>query len=385
MTISKPILKIKCKICNSQNQEIYELKNVPSGAQVFKMNYSTSIDQKCKFTIFECENCGLVQAKTKKVPYYKHTIRSSSFSKLMLDYRRKQFSQFIKNFKDNNLKVFELGCGRGEFLDIFSYLNCKTFGIEGSKTNVNFCSSKNHKTIHGYLKSHKDLPFKKKFFDMFVSFNFIEHLSNPLETLKLCKIMLKPNAMGILEVPNFDMIKNNFLFNEFIPDHLFYFTKETFRTLLTMAGFNIIEIKTSWDNYIISAKVNLKEKIDWKNFDNKKKQLDLEIKSFFSGTNKNHNAIWSAGHQSLTTISTLELQKIISFIIDSATFKQNKFAPGSGLPIISPKMIQASQIKKILLAAAGFNEEIFKNINQFTNEPIKIGFLDKGKVHVVQT
>ena len=57
MTISKSNLIIKCKICNSQNQKIYELKDVPSGAQVFKMSYSKSIYQKCKFTIFECENC----------------------------------------------------------------------------------------------------------------------------------------------------------------------------------------------------------------------------------------------------------------------------------------------------------------------------------------
>ena len=194
--------------------------------------------------------------------------------------------------------------------------------------------------------------------------------------------MLKSNAQGILEVPNFDMIKKYNLFNEFIPDHLFYFTKDSFHTLLIMSGFRINNIETLWDDYIISANVTLRKNIEWKFFDKKKEKLEQEIKKFFTGTNKNYNAIWSAGHQSLTTISTLNLHKLTSYIIDSATFKQNTFSPGSGLPIISPKMIKQKKIKKILLAAAGFNKEIYKSLKK-QNYNLKIAFLDKGKVHVV--
>ena len=37
--------------------------------------------------------------------------------------------------------------------------------------------------------------------------------------------MLKDNSICLFEVPNFDKIKYEYLYNEFIPDHLFTLQK----------------------------------------------------------------------------------------------------------------------------------------------------------------
>lgn len=376
--------KLICYLCGSECHNFFNLKNLPKGAQLFSKNKITSKTLKSNFIVFECHECNFVQTKVKKVSYYKNTIRSSSFSERMMNFRKDQFKNIMIEKNINDTSVFEIGCGQGEYLDIFKDLGYKTYGIEGSKKNFNKAVKKGHNVENNFLnKKYLNTFFKDKF-DLLVSFNFIEHLPDPKVSLKIAKSLLKTNGIGILEVPNFNVIKDKFLFNEFIPDHLFYYTKETFHLLLELSGFQVLNMKTIEDDYIISAFVKVKNKISWVSFENQRKYLKRQIEDFYLNSPKKNNFIWSAGHQSLTTISTLGLEKLISNIVDSSTYKQNKFAPASGIEIISPEQLIKLQPKKIILAAAGYNSEIIEILKDKYKLKINIACLDKGKLDVLK-
>jgi hypothetical protein len=71
--------------------------------------------------------------------------------------------------------------------------------------------------------------------------------------------------------------------------------------------------------------------------------------------------VWGAGHQSLAFINQFELSKHVNYVVDSATTKQNKFAPGTLLKIKSPTELFAdSRIKNVLVITAGYNSEVVK-------------------------
>ena len=106
------------------------------------------------------------------------------------------------------------------------------------------------------------------------------------------------------------------------------------------------------------------------------------IKKFFENSPTMQNAVWSAGHQSLATISNLRLEKFISCIIDSSQEKQSTYSPGSGLPIVAPDILLDGRINRVLLAAAGFNPEISKFIREKYDPSIKLGFLNKGTLEI---
>ena len=83
-------------------------------------------------------------------------------------------------------------------------------------------------------------------------------------------------------------------------------------------------------------------------------------------------------------ISNLELGNQVSCIIDSSEAKQGNFAPGSGLPIVHPDILYDGQIKRVLVIAAGYNEEVVSFLKaRFSNEII-IAKLDKGVVSNVK-
>ena len=357
------------------------LDNIPSAAQAFTTTAKTA-EKKClSMSIFECAGCGTIQYRGPRVPYYKKVIRSAKFSQEMLKFRKSQFKNFLSSASVRIDSVFELGAGEGEYLDLFKRLGCTTSGIENSAELVSICQKKGHEVVAGFLgDDDSQYYFKKKKFDCAVSFNFIEHLPDPKASLLNLANLLASDAPGLFEVPNFDLIDRNKLFGEFIPDHRFYFREESFKTLLSVSGFEVHSIKQVWNNYILSAEVSKRKPISWGGYQQSRRELKISIEKFFEGTSKNENVVWSAGHQSLTTISNLQLKENICYVIDSSKDKQRKFCPGSGLEVVAPGVLKSKSIKKVLVMAAGYNHEIIKKIrDDFRNELI-VAFVHQGKL-----
>ena len=88
------------------------------------------------------------------------------------------------------------------------------------------------------------------------------------------------SGLGVVEVPNFDMVLRNHLFSEFISDHLFYFTAETLRTTLTVNGFEVVECGERRDDYIISAVVRKRRRLDMTEFRGRQARVERELNEF---------------------------------------------------------------------------------------------------------
>ena len=180
----------------------------------------------------------------------------------MKEFRLKKFNYFIKKYNLKNKNIVQVGCGKGEYLSLMDEFNINTYGIEHSQESVDYCISKGLNVSKMYLENSNDIINKNFNFDAFFILNFFEHLVNPNLTLKILNQNLNDNAVGIIEVPNFDMMLKNNLFSEFINDHLFYFTKETLTFTLSKNDFEIIEINEVWHDYIISAVVKKRKKLE---------------------------------------------------------------------------------------------------------------------------
>ena len=69
-------------------------------------------------------------------------------------------------------------------------------------------------------------------------------------------------------------------------------------------------------------------------------------------------AIWGASHQGLTLLSTTALKDAVSYIIDSAPFKQGLYSPASHVLIVPPEHFQEELVDEILIVAPGYTDEI---------------------------
>ncbi len=373
----------RCRVCNHRfpDQPLLEYKNMPMAAQFLPDNKNIKNDKGINLKIYQCPGCGLIQLSNTPVPYYKEVIRATSVSKEMQKFRRKQFKSFVKNFSLRNKKIIEIGCGYGEYLSIMERYCLNVYGLEFSANAVKKCRDKGLNVYRGFINNDmyhiKDAPF-----DAFFMLNFLEHLPEPNTVLTGIYNNLKEDGVGIVEVPNFDMIIRNKLFSEFIADHIFYFTQNTLTKLLTLNGFEVIEVSEIWHKYIISAIVRKRKILNLSEFYEISERLKEEINLYIKGFN--NVAIWGAGHQALTLISLLNLKNKIKYVIDSAVFKQGKYTPVSHIPIVSPEMLISDPVDVIIVMAASYSDEVIKIIKRKYSEKIKIAVIKDSYLKIIR-
>jgi 2-polyprenyl-3-methyl-5-hydroxy-6-metoxy-1,4-benzoquinol methylase len=367
----------KCSLCGHViENSIFTLENMPFSAQGFLNENEILNDKSITLNICQCNKCGLVQLDNKVVPYYKDVIRATAYSSEMQGFRLKQFSEFVDRFNLKEKKVIEIGSGRGEYLELMSKFVTQCYGIEHNTKSVDIARKKDQNVFQGYLED-KDYIIDNSPYDAFFIMSFLEHIPNLNSFLEAIYNNLSNGAVGLIEVPNFDMIIKNNLFSEFISDHLYYFTKETFRRVLEVNGFEVIEIRAIWYDYIISAIVKKREKIDLSNFMKIKTNLKISFNNLLKQYNK--VAVWGAGHQSLALISLMNIKDKIEFIIDSASFKQGLYTPATHLKIYSPDKLTNSKIEAIIVIAGSYNEEVIKTIKNMKID-IKIFQVINGEI-----
>ncbi|MBU4210236.1 methyltransferase domain-containing protein [Patescibacteria group bacterium] len=348
-----------CRVCGQKffDKSLLVYKNMPAVAQNFPDEKSLKSDMGIEMKVYQCSGCGLVQLSNEPVSYYKEVIRAVAFSPEMRNFRVKQFGDFVKKYSLKNKRVIEIGCGKGEYLSIMKQCGVSVYGLEQSTESVSRCVKDGLKVFQGFVKDSR-YKIKNAPYDAFFILSFLEHLPDPNSVLGGICDNLSDNAVGIIEVPNFDMILKQNLFSEFTRDHLFYFTKDTLVRLLGLNGFDVIGCRVVWHEYIISAIVKKRARISVEHFYKKQEKLKLEISRYISRFKDNKVAIWGAGHQSLAVMAMLDLAGKIKYVVDSAPFKQGKYTPATHIPIVSPETLNLDPVAGLIVMAASYSDEV---------------------------
>lgn len=399
----------QCRVCGHEffEEPLLRYENMPKAAQFLPDAKSLKNDKGVDLEVCQCSSCGLVQLSNPPVPYYREVIRASAVSKEMKDFRKQQFSSFVSKNSLRRKKIIEIGCGKGEFLYIMQEFAAKSYGLEFSKQAIAECKKNDLKVFPGFVEN-ANYKIKNNPYDAFFILNFLEHLPEPNAVLRGIYNNLTDDGIGLIEVPNFDMILQKKLFSEFIGDHLFYFTRETLSSTLWLNGFEIVNCKVEWYDYIISAVVRpirnypikweketgvakiangvkKKKKTDLSDFHRYQTRLKDEIEEYLSLFKNKKVAIWGASHQALAILSLLNLGGEIEYVIDSAKFKQGKFTPSTHIPIVAPDKIYSDPVDAIIVMAAGYSDEVTGIIRRNFNKNIKISILRDFGLEIIKS
>lgn len=365
-----------CRVCGNKfySQPLLRYEQMPKSAQFLPDAVTLKLDQGITLDICQCTGCGLVQHNSEPVHYYKEVIRAASFSATMRAFRKQQFETFIEKNLLTGKKVIEIGCGRGDYLSILNQLPVKAFGLEYAESSVAYCVRNGMQVRKGFVED-SSFRIPEMPFDAFFIMNFLEHLPDPNAVLLGIRSNLSVGGMGIIEVPNFDMIVRKNIFSEFITDHLFYFTRDTLSTLLNLNGFDVVECTEIWQEYIISAVVRSRGKTDLSNFTVLQSRIEKQIKEFVAAYGEKRVGIWGAGHQAFAVMALAGLTGKIKYVIDSAPFKQNKYTPATHIPIVAPDRLAEDPVDAIIVMAGGYSDEVAIIVRQSYEQKMDIAIL----------
>lgn len=159
----------------------------------------------------------------------------------------------------------------------------------------------------------------------------MEHWPKPIASLNAIAHNIVPGGIGLIEVPNFDMILKEGQYSEFISDHLSYFTLDTLKFTLRLAGFEVLDAAPVWHDYILSATVRKRQPTDFSSIKVQQEKINQELRAFINSFPARSVAVWGAGHQALQHWPG-EFSRDIRYVVDSAP-SSKIVTPATHLPI----------------------------------------------------
>ena len=375
----------RCIACGAPLWEtpLLTLDNMPASAQHMPDAQGVKEDRGLTLDLCQCMGCGLVQFDCEPVDYYRDVIRAGGFSKTMVELRRYQYKHLIDSYHLEGKKFIEVGCGQGEFLKVLSEFPVEVHGIEHDPHLVALARERGLDVTEGFTET-EDTRFAGGLYDVFLSFNFLEHQPDPSTMLQAIYRNLEDDAMGLITVPSFEYIMDHNSYYELIRDHLAYYTFETLTPLLERNGFQVEECEVI-NRDTLSVIVRKRPQMDTENllecYVNLKREMETYMKYLDAWDKK--VAIWGASHQGFTLAATTKLGEKARYIIDSAPFKQGKFAPASHLPIVGPDHFHEHPVDAIIITAPGYTDEIAASIRQKFGTAVEIRAMRSNHLEMV--
>ena len=375
----------RCIACGAPLWEtpLLTLDNMPASAQHMPDAQGVKEDRGLTLDLCQCMGCGLVQFDCEPVDYYRDVIRAGGFSKTMVELRRYQYKHLIDSYHLEGKKFIEVGCGQGEFLKVLSEFPVEVHGIEHDPHLVELARAQGLDVTEGFTET-EDTRFAGGLYDVFLSFNFLEHQPDPSTMLQAIYRNLEDDAMGLITVPSFEYIMDHNSYYELIRDHLAYYTFETLTPLLERNGFQVEECEVI-NRDTLSVIVRKRPQMDTENllecYVNLKREMETYMKYLDAWDKK--VAIWGASHQGFTLAATTKLGERARYIIDSAPFKQGKIAPASHLPIVGPDHFHEHPVDAIIITAPGYTDEIAASIRQKFGTAVEIRAMRSNHLEMV--
>ena len=352
-----------CRVCTQEiaGVPLLAYHNMPKSAQFFPAPSESDTEQGVDLRLFVCPYCGMMQLDGAPVPYYRDVIRATRVSPEMRAFRVRQFRDWMERYDLHGKRIIEIGCGGGEFLSMMEEAGADVQGIEHSAALVRKAHAEGLRVHRQFLEEGaEEIPGAP--YDAFYILSFLEHNPDPCAYLRHIAQNLTEDAVGIVEVPDVDMILRAHLYSEFIQDHLLYFTEDTLRRTLEHCGFEVLSCASIWYGYVLSAEVRKRRRPDVSGFLAQQEKVRRSVDEFLSEMEGRglRTAVWGAGHQALADLSLLGMAGRIDLVLDSADFKQNKLTPATHIPIVSPSVLAEGAIGAVLVIAGSYSAEIVR-------------------------
>lgn len=368
-------------------EALFTLENAPASAQNIPDAEEVKADEGITLNLRQCPECGLVQFDCTPVDYYRDVIRAGGFSTTMTELRRRQYKHLIETYGLEGKKFIEVGCGRGEFINVLREFPVEVFGMEHKEDLIEIARESGLNVWREFPET-PDQKFENGPFDVFLSFNFLEHQPHPDVMLTAIYNNLNEGGMGLVTVPALEYIVERGNYYELIRDHIAYYSFDALRSLLENNGFKVLKEEMINRDTIsmIVRKMSAGERVEvaatvQSSDENIVASLVKGHEIVLNDINdllddlaaKNQTiALWGASHQGFTLASTTPLCERVSYIIDSAPFKQGRFAPASHLPIVPPDHFLENPVDVIMIVAPGYSDEIAGVIRTRFGEKVRI-------------
>lgn len=354
----------ECVACGSKNLKLTLDLNKQPLANSFKL----SREEEQPFfplAVNHCKDCFHVQLTHAVNPdlMFKDYLYVSGTSKTMNEHFE-WFADFsVEYFKFANaglspINIFDIGCNDGSQLDKYQKHVKRTFGIDPAE-NLYASSSKNHKVYLGYFNKNFLKIRREVNYDIIVAQNVFAHNYDPLTFLQTVKEVMLSSSLLFIQTSQADMIINN-EFDTIYHEHISFYNINSMNELCKRAGLNLIDVvkcPLHGNSYIFVVSRDVQRPAHIKNLIDMERKLNLlsdntyeeyahscktviEDLTLLLGSAKEEGyklVGYGAAAKGMTLLNYGNIK--LDYIIDDNPLKQDRFTPGTNIPIVSTDIL----------------------------------------------
>ncbi|MCB0209164.1 MAG: methyltransferase domain-containing protein [Anaerolineae bacterium] len=377
-----------CLVCNSTNTEV--ILSIPH----FPVHCNVLWDTKEEATqaprgdieLLYCHTCGHIFNHLFDpilMEYSQDYENSLHFSLRFQAYAESLAHHLAENYKLEGKTVIEVGCGKGDFLQLLCQVGrCRGIGFDRSYVpNLADETRENVTFVQDFFSEQYDYYEA----DLICCRHVLEHIPTPRDFINTIQRSARHQSKTafFFEVPNALSTIRDMAIWDIIYEHCSYFTPNSLVYLFEKCGFHITSIEEVYGGQFLCLEASHSEKQTLSTNGQSKSRADLssyvqEFTQRYYTTLKDwetklqeirHSGrtavIWGAGSKGVTLLNILETQDFIHYAVDINPRKHNKYIPGSGQQIVPPHFLKSYQPDVVIGMNPLYHDEIKQTLASY--------------------
>ncbi len=389
---------MKCRHCKQELTYIFaNLWHQPASNSFLTKEQLKEPESYFPLMLYVCEKCFLVQVdeyKNCEEIFNQDYVYFSSMSSSWLAHAKKYVEMMCARFSLNeHTQVIEIASNDGYLLQYFKEQHIPCFGIEPSENTAQVAKAKGINSIQDFfgLALAKKLAAQNNHAHIILGNNVLAHVPDINDFVQGVAYLLEEHGVATFEFPHLAKLIEENQFDTIYQEHYSYLSLYSVQKIFEKAQMRIFDVEklsTHGGSLRIFAchansKVHvstphvLKVLAEEKNFGLLNVQSYL---SFQTQIEKTKNALlqflleqkaqgkkiaaYGAAAKGNTFLNLCGIKPdLVSFCVDKAQSKQNRYMPGSHIPVYAPEKIAEERPDFILILPWNIKEEIMQNLS----------------------
>ena len=246
-------------ICNLCGEDDYDVVHPPkyelARPEEILNTFRSSGDEKLLDQLVRCNNCGFQYLNPRlrsDVVIEGYSQGSDEMFISQAAGRERTFAKSLKLIERNKPakgRLLDVGTAGGSFLAVAKRAGWEVAGCEPNRWLANWGNDKYGLDIQpGTIF---DMQLEDASFDVVTLWDVLEHTPDPSKVLLECQRVLKPGGLLVVNYPDVDSLIGRLMGRRWVfllSIHLYYFTVDTIRQMLSQTGFKLVKRRRHWQS-----------------------------------------------------------------------------------------------------------------------------------------
>lgn len=332
-----------------------------------------------------CRDCGFITNTSFDVSlndYSSEYEETQGFSPTFQGFARSLAREWVDRYDIRDKTIMEIGCGKGEFLALMCEL--------GDNRGIGIDPAVAPERLDPEVVRH--IEFLPELFDerhhaleadVVVCRHTLEHIQPVGEFLRSVRTMIgdRTDTVVLFELPDVLRVLEEVAFWDLYYEHCSYFTPGSLARLFRREGFDVLDLRLDFDDQYILVEArpgtgtgpvtDVEDDLDrtLRAVDDFRRRVGPELDRWRS-TIADRRAeggggvvIWGAGSKGVAFLTTLDVEGV-DRAIDINPYKQGRFLPGTGTPVVGPATVPEAPPEAVIVMNRAYCDEIRAQLDE---------------------